>query len=132
VVVFKNEIYNSIGAILRVEWRETKIFDLDMSSSFHQHCYFTSEHSSFFRWVKLLGGFIKVNFDGFKSSTIIAGGFIIRNWDERFFQASPSNLAATSVLIGEAATIHNVVQAAAEVGYQEIVLEVVIRCLSTH
>jgi len=32
-------------------------------------------------WRKPLGWFIKINFDGFKSSQGSAGGFIIRSWD---------------------------------------------------
>ena len=53
-------------------------------------------------WRKPQGGFIKINFDGSKSSQGVVGGFIIRNWELKFIQTSAFNLGASSILIAEA------------------------------
>ena len=57
-------------------------------------------------------GFIKINFDGSKSSQGAAGGFIIRNWEGKFIQASAFNLGASSILIAEATAMHNGIKVA--------------------
>jgi len=74
-------------------------------------------------WKKPPEGFIKVNFDGSELSHHAAGGYVIRNWTGHLIQAGAFNLGATSILIAEATTMRNGLQAAVTVGFSNIHIE---------
>ena len=47
------------------------------------------------------------NFDGSKSASSSAGGFVIKSWDESFLQVGTTNLGAISGLVAEAIAMRN-------------------------
>ena len=71
----------------------------------------------------LKDGFIKINFDGSKTSQSAVGGFILRNWVGRFIQASAFNLGAASILVAEATAMRNGIKAAVRLGFKNIHVE---------
>ena len=103
--------------------KSQKILDLDATSSLHHHFHPSSKPISLISWAKLPGAFIKINFDGSKSSSSSAGGFVIRSWDGRFLRAVTTNLGAVLVLVVEATAMRNGVRVAVQLGYQSIILE---------
>jgi len=74
-------------------------------------------------WRKPRGGFIKVNFDGSKSLQGAAVGFIIRNWEGKFIQASTFKLGASSVLVAEATAMRNGIKVAIQAGFANVHIE---------
>ena len=74
-------------------------------------------------WQRLPGGFIKVNFDGSKSSQHAAGGYVIRDWTGRIIQAGACNLGTTSILVAEATAMRNGLRAAITAGFTNIHIE---------
>ena len=96
---------------------------MDASSSFHHHSHPAPKPSFFISWAKLPGGFIKINFDGSKSSSSAAATFVIRDWIGRFLQGGNTNLEEVSVLVIEATAMRNAVPAAVQAGYRALVLE---------
>jgi len=73
---------------------------------------FSHKQTHWVSWRKPQGGFIKINFDGSKSSQGPTGGFVICNGDEKFIQVSAFYVGTTLVLIAEAMTMRNGLQAA--------------------
>ena len=65
-------------------------------------------------------GFIKINFDGSKSSQGAAGGFIIHDWEGKFIQVSAFNLRRSSILIVEATAMRNGIKEAVQAGFTHI------------
>ena len=74
-------------------------------------------------WEKPSEGFIKVNFNGSKSSQLAAGGYVIRDWSGHLIQAGAFNLGAASILIAEVTAMRNGLQAAIKVGFSNIHIE---------
>ena len=68
-------------------------------------------------------GFIKINFDGSKSSQGTAGGFISSDWEGKFIQALAFNLGRSSILVTEATTMHNGIKTAVQAGFTHIHIE---------
>ena len=58
-------------------------------------------------WKKPPEGFIKVNFDGSKSSHHAAGGYALRDWMGHLIQAGAFYLGAASILVVEATAMRN-------------------------
>ena len=117
-MVFKNVIYNFLVTIIHakkiwVKWKARNRFELDTSffSNQHSHPNPNPKSTCLISWAKPSRGFIKINFDGSKSSSSAAGGYVIRSWDGRFLQARTSNLGATTVLVVEATAMWNDVRA---------------------
>jgi len=75
-------------------------------------------------------GFIKLNFDGSKSSQQAAGGFVIRDWTGRLLQAGACNLGAASILVAEATALRNGLRAAITAGFTNIHIGVIIKSSS--
>jgi len=71
-------------------------------------------------WRKSREGFIKINFDGSKSSHRVASGYIIRNSVGKFIQVAVVNLKAASILVTEAITMRNGIGDAIEARYTKL------------
>jgi len=127
-LIFRNEL-PSLGLVLlrvkraSVEWciRHKLSHSFQPSSRPPSSC--RRKQSRWIAWQKPPEGFVKINFDGSKSSQVAAGGFIIRDWAGRFLQAESFNLGVTSVLVAEATAMRNGVQAAAKAGFTNIHIE---------
>jgi len=91
--------------------------------AFHHQPTSRSKKPHWVAWRKPKGGFIKINFDGSKSSSNAAGGFILHNWDDEFIQAAAFNLGAASVLVADATAMRNGLRAAVHAGYTNLHLE---------
>jgi len=74
-------------------------------------------------WRKPRGGFIKINFDGSKSSQGTVGDFIIRNWEGKFIQVATFKLGVSSVLVAEATTMRNGIKVAVQTGFANVHIE---------
>lgn len=123
VVVFKNEIYNCIGTIIRATKTLVRM-EGEENIRFRCNIFIPSIFSSFISWAKPPGGFIKINFDESKSSSSAARGFVTRSWDGRFLQVGTTNLKATLVvLVAETTAVRNGVRTAVHAGCRSIVLE---------
>jgi len=74
-------------------------------------------------WKKPAEGFIKVNFNGSKSSQHAVGGYIIRNGIGHLIQAGAFNLGAGSILVAEATSMRNGLRAVVKAGFKNIFIE---------
>ena len=72
-------------------------------------------------WKKPLQGFIKINFNESKTTRGETEGYIIRNWEGRFIQATAFNLGA--VLVAEATAMQNGLQATVQASFTNIHIE---------
>ena len=128
--VFRNELPNSSLTLIRAkqanaEWRIRH----KVTHNFHppnpKHSAFSHKMKTTYwaTWRKPQGGFVKINFEGSKSSQGAEGGFIIRNWDGKFIQTFAFNLGASSVLIAEVTAMRNGLQVGVRTGYPNIHIE---------
>ena len=74
-------------------------------------------------WKKPPKGFIKVNFDGFKSSHHAAGRYALRDWTGHLVQAGAFYLGAASILVAEATAMRNGLQVAVKAIFTNIHIE---------
>ena len=74
-------------------------------------------------WKKPPEGFIKVNFDGSKSSHQVAEGYVIPDWTSHLIQARAFNLGAASILVTEATAMRNGLRAAVMARFNNIHIE---------
>ena len=74
-------------------------------------------------WKKPPERFIKVNFDGSKSSQHAVGGYVIRDWTCHLIQAEAFDLGATSILVPEATAMRNGLRPAVKAGFSNIHIE---------
>ena len=105
------------------EWHIKHKFTQSLHPPSHHQPTSRSKKPHWVAWRKPKGGFIKINFDGSKSSSNATGGFILRNWDGEFIQVATFNLGAVSVLVAEATTMRNGLRVAIHAGYTNIHLE---------
>jgi len=81
------------------EWRIRHKLTHSLHTPFHHHPMSRPTKTNWVAWRRPPEGYIKINFDGSKSSSLAAGGFILRNWAGDFIQAASFNLGTTSVLV---------------------------------
>jgi len=127
-IVFQNETPNLGLTLIRAkqasaEWRIRHKLTHNIHFLSPKFSSFSHKQTHWVAWRKPHGRFIKINFDGSKSSQGAAGGFIIRNWDGKFIQASVFNLGTSLFLIAEVMAMRNGLQAAVQVGYTNIQIE---------
>lgn len=127
-IVFRNETSTPGMSLLRAkrasaEWRIRNKLSLPYHPPLPHHSPRSRSHSKWIMWRKPPGGFVKLNFDGSKSSQGAAGGYLIRDWTGRFLQAASFNLGCSSVLVAEATALRNGVQAAVQAGFKNIHIE---------
>ena len=128
-LVFRNDTPTPMGTLLRakrnwVEWTWRKSSSLLPSSSLSHHqqpLHPPSIH--FIRWLSPRGGFIKLNFDGSKSSAGAAAGFVLRNWNGGFIMAGTRFLEHASVIVAEATAMRDGIRAALNAGFRQILVE---------
>lgn len=125
-VVFKNEIFNPIQALIRAksssaEWRAR--LKLSSEGDTTQLLGPKTHSEQLIRWDKPAGEFIKINFDGSKVRDQAAGGFVIRNWRGHFIQAGAFQIGDASITVAEAIAVRNGVQAAVQAGFKNIHIE---------
>jgi len=124
--IFRNETSNPELFLLcakraSAEWRiRQKLFQIYNPSS---HTPSTSRHkqSRWITWRKPPVGFVKLNFDGSKTSQGAARGFVVRDWSGRFLQAAAFNLGAASILVAEVTAMRNALKAAIHAGFMDII-----------
>ena len=75
------------------------------------------------RWTLPRGGYIKINFDGTKSSTGTAAGFVIRNWQGGFISAGSRFLERASILVAEATAMRDGISTAIQAGFRRLEVE---------
>ena len=126
--VFRHEFPNPGLTLIRAkwasaEWRSRHGLTNNLHPTYLKLPVSNRKQPQWIRWSKPQGGFIKIDFDGSKLSRGAARGFIIRNWDDQFLQASDFNLGAGSVLIAEATTMRNGLQEAIQARYTDIHIE---------
>jgi len=74
-------------------------------------------------WKLPQGGFIKLNFDGTKSATGAAAGFVLRSWQGAFIKAGTRFLECASILVAEATAMRDGISAALQAGFRRIEVE---------
>jgi len=123
-----------MGTLLRAKrtWAEwmlrvsssTLISSTPSSSSHTSHI---SPHSNklpqLIGWQLPRGGFVEINFDGSKSLTGAAAGFVLRSWRGGFIQAGARFLEHASILVAEATTMRDGIRAALQAGFRQIEVE---------
>ena len=127
-VVFRNKRSQSVITLIRAkkasaEWRIRHKLTHSIQPTLPPLSSHNSKQLVEIAWNKPLGGFIKVNFDGSKSSQQAAGGYVIRDWTGRFLQAGTCNLGAASILVAEATAMRNGLRAAIQAGFTNIHIE---------
>jgi len=112
-----------IAKKVSVEWRIRHKFIHSLHPPFHQHPTSRCKKTHWVTWRKPQEGYIKINFDGSKSSSHAVGGFILRNWDGTFIQVASCSLGVASILVVEATAMRNGLGAAVHASYTNIHLE---------
>lgn len=74
-------------------------------------------------WSKLQSGFIEINFDGSKSSTVMGARFVIRGWRENFIATCYRFIEEASTIVTEATTMQDGVKEAIDMGFKYIIVE---------
>ena len=127
-MAFRNEMPNPRITLIKaekatVEWRIR--YNLTQSIQLpNPNISTTSQKKTYWvAWKKPQGGFIKINFDGSKSSEGAAGGFIIRGWIGKFIQASSFNLRRSSILVAEVIVMCNGIKTVVQAGFAHIHIE---------
>ena len=90
--------------------------------SYHQHPHHP-QSTHFIRWKAPHGGFIKLNFDGSKSSAGAAAGFVLRNWQGGFVMAGSRFMEHASISVAEATAMRDGIRAALNAGFRKILVE---------
>jgi len=130
-LVFNNESTSPMGTLLRAkrswaEWMIRKSSSASTSStsfsSTHQSIH-TSCSPQLIGWALPREGFIKLNFDGSKSTTGAAAGFVLRTWKGGFVQAGARFLEHASVLVAEATAMRDGICAALQAGFRRLEVE---------
>jgi len=128
-LIFRNESISPMGTLLRAKrnWAEWKLGTTSTSSSPtpcsspQPHHYPQSLH--LIGWKLPWGGFIKLNFDGTKSTAGAAAGFVLRSWQGGFIKAGTRFLECASVLVAEATALRDGISAALQAGFRKIEVE---------
>uniref|UniRef100_A0A7C9DII2 RNase H type-1 domain-containing protein n=1 Tax=Opuntia streptacantha TaxID=393608 RepID=A0A7C9DII2_OPUST len=128
-LIFKNEAPSPMATLLRAkrswaEWtlrKSSSTLPSSTPSSYQQPPHPSSTH--FVRWSTPIRGFIKLNFDGSKSSTGAAAGFVLRNWQGGFIMAGTRFMAHAPVLVAEATAMRDGIRAALDAGYRKLLVE---------
>jgi len=85
--VFQNETPNTGITLVRAkkkasaEWRIRHKLTQNIHPPIPYHPASSHKKTRWGAWRKPQGGFVRINFDGSKSSQGAIGGFLIRNWD---------------------------------------------------
>ena len=130
-LVFRNEPTSLLGTLLRAKrgWAEWKLrtSSLDktttISSSSPHSTHHPLNHHILIGWELPRGGFIKINFDGSKSSEGAAAGFVLRSWQGGFITAGTRFLEDASILVAEATAMRDGIHTALQAGFRCLEVE---------
>ena len=129
--VFRNEVPSPMGILLRAKrnWAEWKVRN---STALPSHFTLSTPHSTahhhiqqtqFIGWQLPPGDFIKLNFDGTRSTAGAAAGFVIRSWQGSFITAGTRFLESAPILVAEATALRDGLRTALRRGYRKIEVE---------
>ena len=118
--IFRREVPTPMGTLLRAKrnWAEwmlhtaSSVPTSSLSSITPLHLPQSNRNHSLIRWQLPHGGFIKLNFDGSKSVTGAAAGFVLRSWQGGFIKGGSRFLENASILVAEATAMRDGIRAA--------------------
>jgi len=136
-LVFRNEISSPMGTLLLAKrsWAEWTLrtsppfYPSTIPSSSPYHTHPLPKSTQFIGWKLPHGGFIKINFDGSKSSMGVAAGFVIRNWQGGFIMAGSRFMEQAPIIVAEATAMRVVLAPLYKSDFVGLKLKVITRLL---
>jgi len=130
-LLFNRESTTPMGTLLRAkrswaEWRlrtSSSTLTSTISSSSPPHTHQVPKVPQFIGWKLPHGGFIKINFDGTKSTAGAATRFVLRSWKGGFIQAGTCFLEHASILVAEATVMRDGIRSALQAGFHQVEVE---------
>jgi len=120
-----------MGTLLRTKrswaewilWTSPLFFPSSIPSYSPHHTHPNPQSTHLIGWKLPHGGFIKINFDGSKSPTGAAAGFVLHNWQGGFIMAGSRFMEQAPIIVAEATTMRDGIRAALQAEFRRIEVE---------